>query len=322
MNDIARIESAISFIPAIDRSLWVEAGMAVKSELGEAGRDIWDAWSRGAESYKPESANAVWRSIKPAGKITVATLYHHARANGWRDDAEPIRLSAQQIAERKRVAMERASEADRVAEICYRKAAARAATLIKTCGIGTHPYLAEKGFAETRALVTEEGSLVIPMRDCVSDALTSAQIIRLVNNKWEKKNLPDGRARGALLRIGNPRASEAWLVEGYATGLSVDAALKLLRLSASVLVCFSAHNLAIVARSISGKRFVFADNDESRTGEHAAWDTGLPYAMADRPADRKKMDANDLHQSDGLMAVAKKIMEARSRMKNFIPPWE
>ena len=53
MNDIARIESAISFIPAIDRSLWVEVGMAVKSELGEAGRDIWDAWSRGAESYKP-----------------------------------------------------------------------------------------------------------------------------------------------------------------------------------------------------------------------------------------------------------------------------
>lgn len=49
MSEMARIESAIAFVPAIDRSLWVEIGMAVKSELGDAGHDIWDAWSRGAE---------------------------------------------------------------------------------------------------------------------------------------------------------------------------------------------------------------------------------------------------------------------------------
>jgi putative DNA primase/helicase len=189
----------------------------------------------------------------------------------------------------------------------------RAATLIKACGIGTHPYLAEKGFPEARALVMEEGSLVVPMRDCVSDSLVGAQVVRLVDNKWEKKMLPGMRAKGAALRIGNHRASETWLVEGYATGLSVDAALKLLRLSASVLVCFSAHNLVHVSGLIPGRRFVFADNDVSRAGETAAIATGLPYAMAPRPAGQKTMDANDCHQSEGVIAVAKLIMEARSR---------
>lgn len=309
MNDIARIEQAIGFIPAIDRSVWVEVGMAVKSELGDLGFPIWDAWSQQAESYKPESAKSVWKSIKEGGKVTVATLYHHARCHGWRDDGTQQRLTARQIADRRRAAQERSAAADRVAEIGYRKAAARAATLIKACAIGQHPYLAEKGFPDARALVMEDGSLVIPMRDCVSDALVGAQVVRLVDNKWEKQMLPGMRAKGASLRIGNHRASETWLVEGYATGLSVDAALKLLRLSASVLVCFSAHNLVHVAGRIPGRRFVFADHDSSRAGETAAIATGLPYAMAPIVG----QDANDLHRSEGAIAVAKLIMEARSR---------
>jgi hypothetical protein len=77
MNDLARIEQAIGFIPAIDRSVWVEVGMAVKSEFGDVGFPIWDAWSQQADSYKPESAKAVWKSIRESGKVTVATLYHH-----------------------------------------------------------------------------------------------------------------------------------------------------------------------------------------------------------------------------------------------------
>ena len=309
MNDLERIESAIGFIPAVDRSVWVEVGMAVKSELGDVGFPIWDLWSQQAESYKPDSSRSVWKSIRESGKITVATLYHHARCHGWRDDDTQQRLTSRQIDARRREAQDRAAAADRVADIGYRKASARAAALIKACGIGTHPYLAEKGFPEARALIAEDGALVIPMRDCVSDAISGAQVVRLVDNAWEKKMLHGMRAKGASLRIGNHRASETWLVEGYATGLSVDAALKLLRLSASVLVCFSAHNLTHVASLVPGRRFVFADNDVSRAGETAAISTGLPYVMSPTLG----QDANDFHQSDGLIAVAKLIMEARIR---------
>lgn len=310
MNDIARIESAISFIPSIDRSLWVEVGMAVKAELGEAGRDIWDAWSRGAESYRPESAKAVWRSIKPAGKITIATLYHYAKSHGWRDDAEPLSLSAQQIAERKRIAVERARAADADAARGHAKAAAEATRIIKSCQAGTHPYLAEKGFPDAKALVCDDGAtLAIPMRDCLNAALLGVQTVRLVENEWQKKFSYGMRSKGAVLRLGPTAAQEFWFVEGYATGLSVMESLRLLRLSAAVVVCFSAGNLKHVAPMTSHRRFVFADNDESRTGEHAAWDTGLPYAMSDTVGH----DANDDHRKFGLMAVAKKIMEARRK---------
>jgi phage/plasmid primase-like uncharacterized protein len=48
--------------------------------------------------------------------------------------------------------------------------------------------------------------------------------------------------------IGPIRCSERWLVEGYATGLSVRAALRELHREAQVVVCFSAFNLAHVGR--------------------------------------------------------------------------
>ena len=284
--------------------------MALKSEFGDEAWPIWDAWSRGAESYKPESAKAVWRSIKPTGKITVATLYHYAKAHGWRDDAEPMRLSAQQIAERKRIAAERAKAADADSARSHDRASADADRAIKACQAGTHPYLAEKGFPDAKALVCDDGStLVIPMRDCLNYALLGMQTIRLVENEWQKKFIYGMRSKGAIHRIGLSNAREIWFVEGYATGLSVMAALCMLRLSAAVVVCFSAGNLKHVAPMTSLRRFVFADNDASRTGELAAWDTGLPYAMSGTVG----QDANDLHRAEGLMAVAKKIMKARRR---------
>ena len=307
MSEISRIESAIAFIPAIDRELWVEVGMAVKSELGESGRDIGDAWSQQAESYRPDSAKAVWRSINECGKITIGTLYHHAKAHGWRDDGTPQRLTARQIAERRLAAIERTTAADREKAAEEAKAAARAPALIKSCQIGQHPYLSAKGFHDARTLIDAEGSMLVPMRDCVDGKLLGVQKTRLIKNKWVKKMQPGMRAKGAVHRLGSSRAAELWFVEGYATGLSVDAALKLLRLSASVLVCFSDRNIVHVAGHLSGRRFVFADNDASKAGERAAQDAELPYAMSDTVG----QDANDLHQDAGVMAVAKKIMEAR-----------
>ena len=80
-------------------------------------------------------------------------------------------------------------------------------------------------------------------------------------------------------------------------------------LPGSVVVCFSASNLIQVADQIPGKRFVFVDNDESKTGEKAAQATGLPWTMADEVG----WDANDLHTRNGLFQVVAKIMECRSR---------
>lgn len=45
-GDVERIREALQFIPSTDRDTWLRMGMAIKSELGEAGFELWDNWSR------------------------------------------------------------------------------------------------------------------------------------------------------------------------------------------------------------------------------------------------------------------------------------
>lgn len=81
--DVNRIREALSFVPATDRELWVRMGMAIKSELGESGFELWDAWSQQADSYNIRDAQDVWKSIRPDGEVTLGTLYYEAKSNGW-----------------------------------------------------------------------------------------------------------------------------------------------------------------------------------------------------------------------------------------------
>jgi len=220
----------------------------------------------------------------------------------WIDDREysPVdraALVARMAASRK---VEAANNARK-----HATAAAKAAVMIAAAGRGTHQYLIEKGLDEAIGLVSADSDLLIPMRG-LDGALRGVQVIRLVDNAWEKKMLFGMAARGAMFRIGQ-QSSETWFVEGYATGLSVSVALKMLRSNASVIVCFSAQNMVQVASSVGGRRFIFADNDASNAGETAAQQAGLPYCMPDESG----MDANDLHKSEGVVSVAKKIISTR-----------
>jgi putative DNA primase/helicase len=65
------IERALSSIPAHDRETWIQCGMAVKAELGDAGFDIWDTWSQSADNYHEKDARDVWKSFHGGG-VTLA----------------------------------------------------------------------------------------------------------------------------------------------------------------------------------------------------------------------------------------------------------
>lgn len=206
--------------------------------------------------------------------------------------------------------------------ILHRKAAEWAARLLSLAKPREHDYLYRKGFKTAQGLVLPDGELFIPMRDVRSNELIGAQIVRWLPEelRWEKKYLYGMRSRGACLRLGPARAQEQVLVEGYATALSVEAAIKQMRLNASVLVCFSAHNLIVVAERTSGRRYVIADNDPPQrdpekaaqnpgeAGQRAAMATGLGWAAPTTEG----MDANDLHVAEGLMAVCALVMRARA----------
>jgi putative DNA primase/helicase len=197
-----------------------------------------------------------------------------------------------------------ASEQDRK----YEQAALQAEITLRSADKKRHPYLEMKGFKEELGLVIDD-RLLIPMRNVVTHKLQGYQQIYFVpaETRYEKKMLTGMRAKNAVFWMGSRDADEVWLVEGYATGLSLHWALRSCGLKAAVVVCFSASNMVQVAPQIKGEKFVFADNDESKTGEKAAEATGLPWTMADRVG----WDANDLHTRDGLFRLATKVMELK-----------
>lgn len=193
----------------------------------------------------------------------------------------------------------------------YQMAAERAAIILRTAKMEEHPYLEIKGFADMQGYVMG-GKLLVPMRNVITGKLQGFQEIYwdMPNRKYEKKMLHGMRAKNGVLIMGSKEASETWFVEGYATGLSLHKALRSVGLNAAVVVCFSAVNMIQVADQIKGDRYVFADNDESKTGEKAAIETGLPWTMADEVG----YDANDMHDKLGLMAVVKKVMDLRKKV--------
>jgi len=193
----------------------------------------------------------------------------------------------------------------------YEQVALQADITLRSAKAMTHSYLQIKGFKDYQGLVLDD-KLLIPMRNVVTNRLQGYQQIYwdAESRKHEKKMLTGMRAKNAVFYLGQRGLEEAWLVEGYATGLSVLHALRSCGLKASVVVCFSAGNMVAVADQIQGNRFVFADNDESKTGEKSAISTGLPWTMAETVG----WDANDLHIKQGLFAVVKKIMECRKEV--------
>jgi putative DNA primase/helicase len=223
--------------------------------------------------------------------------YEDPHAKPWTDE------------EKRAWASKRASAATEQ-EKKYQNAAFQADITLRSAKYDHHGYLEIKGFKETRGLVLDD-KLLIPMRNVVTNKLQGYQSIHwdMEERKYEKKMLHGMRAKNAVLYLGDRANEECWLVEGFATGLSVRHALRSVGIPASVVICFSASNLIQVADQIKGKRFVFADNDESKTGEKSAVATGLPWTMADTVG----WDANDLHTKDSLFAVVGKMMELRQR---------
>lgn len=192
-------------------------------------------------------------------------------------------------------------------EASAKRAAAEAQRRIGLAKLSTHRYLELKGFPKQMGLV-HENILLVPAR--IGSTIVSLQEIFI---DGEKKNLPGGRMSGASFSLGSGRLEV--LCEGFATGLSIKAALAGLNLPARVTCCFSASNVATVAEKRPGA-LVLADHDKPvkqfgglGTGEFYARRTGLPWAM---PPDLGT-DANDLHLAAGLPALQALLLDLMQR---------
>jgi putative DNA primase/helicase len=178
------------------------------------------------------------------------------------------------------------------------RAAQKAAYIMHQCQFGSHPYLKNKGFKEEQGNVWRNDDallLVIPMR--IGAHLVGCQ---LVNEEGGKKFLFGQRTSGASFIFDNRGPNI--LCEGYATALSIKAAMKVLRRRYTLHVCFSAGNMKKIAANLP-KGFVVADNDLSQTGQKTAEQIGWPCWTPDTVG----MDANDIHQRDGLFSFSQSL---------------
>lgn len=266
INDADRIFSALSYVDAADRDVWLKMGMAIKSELGEHGFDTWDAWGQSADNYNTTDSKTVWRSIRPDGKVGIGSLFHEAKQRGWQDDGRRHTLTPAEIAARQRAAAERAA-AD-AAEIERERAetAAKTAAILKasTAVTSENPYLPRKQASPTATLreidagtaaailgytpksggePLEGRLLVVPVKQ--GDALST---VELIDGKGRKTALAGrgSKAEGHWATRRPPDDADVLLVgEGVATVLSASEATGHVGIAA-----LASGNLMAVARAM------------------------------------------------------------------------
>jgi putative DNA primase/helicase len=240
-----------------------------------------------------QKENGWWRYDGLGG---VCGIWGSLDAQQYRPGAEAKPLSKadfEAIAARAKVAadLERQKHQD---------AARRAVALLARSEPRSHAYLARKGFPELLAPCAADGAMLLVTM------WKAGRVVNLqrINEAGEKRFLHGGEVSGTAHTIGS--AGTPILCEGFATALSVAAAIKASKLRAHTVCCFSADNLVKVAATYKDARVV-ADNDNLKTGTgaKAAKLTGFPYFLPPKDGD----DFNDFARSAGLFAASQRIRE-------------
>ncbi|SMF94688.1 Uncharacterized domain associated with phage/plasmid primase [Methylomagnum ishizawai] len=349
--------SALRYVsPSCDHRAWFRILAAIKDALGEDGRDIADEWSQEGDSYDKVAFRDAWKSAKPGGKVTIATLWRMALDGGWKPDSETQPETEAERQERERQRKARAEQAAKQQAEAAQRAATKAAALWKASAPATtdQPYLARKlpgitppdtlreTTAEQAASIlgytpkSDEESLagrvlVAPVK--IDGKLSTVELIDGQGRKtaiaggpkaggfWAAQTLPEGDGGGLTLAIG----------EGVATVLSCREAV-----SWPVFAALSASNLPTIARTLRARfpaaRLVIVGDIGGglEYARQAAAAVGAALAVpvfADeevmdwvRGHSKPPTDFNDLHQVAGLDAVARQLRRAVEGEPRPVPP--
>ena len=308
---MAEIKSALDHIPSDERSTWIKIGMAIKSELGELGFEIWDEWSKKSLAYEIGVIHSQWDSFRDGGGVTVASIFHFARNNGWRRNQKPNGPPLEQSECDRIVEDTRRNKAER--EVRQARAAARAVHICMN--MNRNPVAVSRhGYVQSKSLSFDEQNLpigmwknrlVIPVKQITPDKITSCQFI---SPEGDKKFLKHGRVAGGMfIRRGNPNSRTVAICEGWATTETLHKS----NLFARVICCFSANGMVKFSKAFRNQLnnstynlVAIADHDGA--GRSAVAKTGYPYWMAPELGN----DANDYMQQHGIDGLRHSLRSA------------
>lgn len=179
---------------------------------------------------------------------------------------------------------------------------------------GTSEYLERKKLDTPKDIhFTNDYRIIIPIFD-INGELTSLQYI---SDDGNKQFLKDGKIKGCFHTIGsiNDKTREAYVCEGYATGLTIYNVTK-----KPVIVCFYAGNIMSVLDNVtkyydSTKLIITADNDaygDKNTGKIKAEEAGKKFGYKVllpkfKDISTAASDFNDLYCLEGENEVKRQL---------------
>jgi len=191
--------------------------MALKSELGDGGYSLFDEWSKSADNYDYKSVKAVWRSFK-GGAVSIGTLVHLAKENGWRSNAVPNKEHIPKFTEPPKSQTSTSAYGLRL-WLAANKSDSR---------VGSHQYAKDKGIdwaagvgrgvASGKIIGKNADCIIVPIRSIQTNKVQGVQCIISSENK---QNF--GAVSGGALILGNTLdKSLIWYVcEGWASAVSM-----------------------------------------------------------------------------------------------------
>jgi len=313
------IRAALTFISPAERSTWIMVGMGLKDELGDGGFDMFDQWSNGADNYNAKDVRSAWKSFKPGGGVTIASVIAEAKKGGF-DPKSYVPAWPISLADKERVRQEQA-ERDRQARAeitAKQEEAALKARMAwdKATEAGASKYLAIKGI-KAHGVRFAGDSLLVPLVDVNGKHWNNQRI----PGNGSKTFLKDGKVSGCFHVLGDASASNWILIaEGYATSATLREAT-----GHPVVAAMHASNLKHAVRAMKKRhpqaKLLICADDDSETKEKTGKNPGVEAAI-DTAGDvgahwckpeglpRGGTDFNDLANARGIEAVREQIARA------------
>jgi len=289
--DLAMLSGLLTFVPAdIPREEWTRFLMAIKSEFGEAGKGTAQEWSSTSSNYDPKAFNSTWKSIRAGGGVTIGTLIHEAKQNGFKfapvSPAEKQRLRTEQ---RKRESLRKKREAieEQKRVQLYREAKARANKTLRERAFYAnpeHPYFINKGISsevnQLNRVYQFVNTLMVPVFHFTAPYQWEVCSLQYIDDKGGKFFLKGGQTKGGFYPIRfNGAVSTIVICEGFATGVTLATHYKP---SAEVVCAFNARNLKPVAREFKKRypvaRIIIAGDNDRQTEQATGINVGIAKA--------------------------------------------
>jgi len=334
--DLRQAQAMLQYVDGVeDREVWVSAGMALKSEFGDAAWDSWEQWSQRAANYSAPACRSSWRGFKSrAGGYTIGTLIKLAMDGGYKfepgEQPDPAEL-ARRRSERHARAQAEAAQRQSLAQNAQANALTAWRIALRE---GASAYAQRKGIEHPESCrylpSYQGGGLILPMLRYDLPREQSLKGVQIIRDDGSKKFTYGMEKPGTACRLGLAVVGEpVFVCEGYATGMSIRMALER---RYPVFVAWDAYNLPLVVEYIHGMLptcplVICADDDwrtlnkgvannvgriQAQVAMDSVMDAGARLCVRSFPVfgalrGDKDTDFNDLHRLEGLAQVRQQL---------------